>query len=162
MKLLSVDPGSRDLGWAFFDGGRLLECGLSRTRLIGIEEKARAHYSNLTTRFFGKGQIQIVIEKPEVYQQRFWKGDPRDLIDLAVVAGALIPWTSNARMVFPKEWKGQVPREIEAKRTIAKLNADEIRVHQTPTGLGTPETVPPSLVHNVTSAIGIGLWALGR
>lgn len=161
MNLLSIDPGVTCCGWAYWHDKSLIYCGLSRTKEKSIEERIRAHdlYHWLDS------IDSIVIEKPEVYQQRFWKGDPRDLVELAMVVGGIIasfPYSVTVRTVFPKEWKGSIPKEISEKRTLAKLSETEKQVLEKPEVFGEPSTAPPSLLHNLMDAVGLGIWMLGR
>jgi hypothetical protein len=162
MNLLSIDPGVTCCGWAYWRDGKLVLCGLSRTKEVGIEARICAHDFR---RHWLYGQPDfIVIEKPEVYQQRFWKGDPRDLVELAMVVGGIIAQFPGVRVraVFPKEWKRQVPKSVSESRTLAKLSELEKNKSESPEVFGEPDTAPPSLLHNMMDAIGIGLWALGR
>jgi len=158
MNLLSIDPGTMCCGWAFWRDGKLVACGLSRTKETKIEERIRAHRFPATA-------DSIVIEKPEVYRQRFWKGDPRDLVELAMVVGGIIakaPPNVEIQIVFPKEWKGQLPKDVSERRSLSKLSAAEKQVVEKPKVFGEPSTAPPSLLNNMMDATGIGLWALGR
>jgi len=162
MNLLSIDPGVTCCGWAYWRGKTLDACGLSRTKETTIEERIRAHD---LYRHWSEPIDSIVIEKPEVYQQRFWKGDPRDLVELAMVVGgivALFPYSVVVRTVFPKEWKGQLLKEVSARRTLSKLSEVEKQVVEKPEVFGEPSTAPPSLLHNMYDGIGLGLFALGR
>ncbi len=157
--ILTIDAGVTCCGWATWKHSKLFACGLSRTQKTTIEERARDH------EFEFRKIDRLVIEKPEVYQQRFWKGDPRDLIDLAMIVGAIIkeaPPEVLIQTVFPKQWKGQVPREVEGNRTRKKLDSTELALTKKPEVYGRPTTAPPSLIHNMFSAIGIGLWVVGR
>lgn len=160
MNLQTIDPGVVCCGWAWWEDSLLLACGLSRTKSRTIEKRVQDHY-------FQWGDLDsldlIVIEKPEVYQQRFWKGDPRDLIDLAMVVGGIIKTAKcQVKTVYPKDWKGQVPKPVTDRRVLQKLSKEEKKILKHPIAFGEPNTVPPSLRHNMIDAIGIGLKILGR
>lgn len=162
MNTLSIDPGVTCCGWALWKGNELFECGLSRTKAKTIEERVQ----DQKFRWHWRIEIdKLVIEKPEIYQQRFWKGDPRDLIDLAMVVGGIIGANSffaDVKTVFPKQWKKQVPKHITEKRVLEKLSPKEKGILATPEVIGEPHTAPPSLRHNLIDAVGIGLWSLKR
>ncbi len=161
VNVLSIDPGVACCGWTEWEGKHLASCGLSRTKNKDIESRVRDHDFQL---HWPQGKVDlIVMEKPEIYQQRFWKGDPRDLIDLAMVVGGIIrAATQRVKTVFPKEWKGQVPKEVTEARVLEALTEEEVKIVQNPTVFGEPPSVPPSLRHNMFDALGIGMWFLKR
>lgn len=99
---------------------------------------------------------KVTIELPEIYQrQGQWKGNPNDLILLARVVGATelyFRYLADAIVtVLPKEWKGNIPKDVCARRIRKKLSPNEIRRIELPSNAG--------LDHNVWDAVGIGLWA---
>ena len=156
--ILAIDPGLTALGWAFFNNQTLKSCGISRTKETALHERIKDHIKNLHRQL---RQCQIlVIEKPEVYSQRFLKGDPRDLVNLGILIGGLIVAADCpiVHMVYPKRWKGQIPKEIHGERILGKLTAAELGVLTDKEALGEPASCPESLLHNVIDAIGIGLW----
>ena len=140
MNLQSIDAGTTCCGWASWVNNTLVECGLSRTQGKTMEDRVRDF------QFSWKDLDLVVVEKPEIYQQRFWKGDPRDLIDLAMVVGGII-WSApcSVKTVYPKEWKGQVPKYVTDARALGKLTSVEKKVLSNPTALGQPASVPTSL-----------------
>jgi len=162
MNLLSIDPGTTCCGWAYWRNRELSACGLSRTKATTVEARIRDHDFRL---HWGTSIDVLVIEKPEVYQQRFWKGDPRDLIDLAMVVGGIVaqfPDVRSVKTVFPKDWKGQLPKDVSERRTLSKLSETEKQIVKDPHVLGSPTTAPQGLLNNMFDALGIGLWALQR
>ena len=164
--LLTIDPGLTCCGWAFWNRGVLVKCGLSRTQEVELDRRVQAHGEEIMEEIQDTPHpLILVIEKPEVYPQRFMKGDPNDLIDLAVVVGGIVAQVSaslDTQLILPKTWKGQVPDDVLQPRTLAKLRDLEVAAVKNPVPLGKPRTVPPSLKHNMMDAVGIGLWALGR
>jgi hypothetical protein len=100
----------------------------------------------------------VVIEVPQVYQQRLQKGDPNDLIDVAVIAGiaagAAAPF-AEPQLVRPHKWKHNRPKAFDNAYTLSLLSAEEKLVVDS---CGAPK----SKLHNVIDAVGIGLWRLGR
>jgi len=149
--LIAVDPG-RVLGVAVFRNSILLDVGLLSAPTIrelhyGLFQLLEAHKPN-----------QGIVEVPQVYQQRRWKGDPNDLIDVAVIAGvagaALAPFCETL-FIKPHVWKGSRPKAVDNEYTLSKLTEMEREIVD---GAGLTKTKS----HNAIDAIGIGLWALER
>ena len=152
-RLIAIDPGVQALGWATFERGKLARCGLLQAATaIGMAETVRDEWG----RTKGVG-MQLIIEKPQVYRQRHWKGDPNDLIDVAMVVGAAVVAFPGAerRVITPHTWKGNRPKAVCNAHTLRLLSVPERHiVNQC--------HIRKSLMHNVLDAIGIGLWALDR
>lgn len=134
-RLISIDPGKTTTGIARFKGEALVAARLVRVpyqmQFIATDE--------------------LVVEVPRVYPHS--PVDPNDLIGLTLLAGFLAGRTSPDALlwfVYPSDWKGQVPKKIHNKRTLAKLGKQEREI------LGEKSD------HNVVDAVGIGLWAIGR
>lgn len=162
MTLVSVDPGLRHAGVAAFEKGALVYAALIKN----TERKARGPQAwwamaeeVATTRHAGSPIFLIpdvyVVEVPQVYRFGKSKGDPDDLIQLAGVGGAIGARLQalEAHGYYPRQWKGQVPKDVMAARIESYLNAAE---------LSAIAKCAPSLRHNVLDAIGIGLYHLGR
>lgn len=138
MRLLTIDPcedpGSGKMGIARFVDKELVYCGNTLD---------------------GHAADVVLVELPEVYLQS--PGDPNILIRMAFTAGmvaANVPCVTIST-VLPKEWKGQVPKEVHNNRTMATLTKREV-------GVFSACAVKPALRHNVLDAIGLGLWYLKR
>lgn len=153
MKLMTVDPG-KNLGWAVFEDGRLIEAGL-------IVDDSRPGPPWLLRVVEGVDNVcaqyvpdEVVIEIPQVYQQRLLKGDPNDLVDVAVIAGAaaatVVPF-ATPQLIRPHVWKGNRPKAVDNWHTFEVLDDEE--KSKIPSG---------AKRHNVLDAVGIGLWKLGR
>ena len=142
--LATVDPG-RGLGWAIFRDSRLVASGLfDGTDLVGVTLRLKSLYRE-------HRPSMGVIEIPQVYQQRLQKGDPNDLIGVAVLAGVAVATMApycQAELVHPRVWKGQRPKDVDNRWTLSQLDADELAV--------------AGKNHNVLDAIGLGLWQLKR
>lgn len=141
--LLAIDPGE-DLGWALFSRIALLNCG--------IEDCERLAFP------IGRLVIErLVIECPYIYPKA-GKANPNDMITLARKVGRIEERFDHVpikQVVFPRTWKGTVPKEIHNRRVIAKLDAREVET------LHAVKCTEKKL-HNVIDAVGLGLWALGR
>lgn len=132
---LAIDPGATT-GWAFFDPDHLLlACGTGEPPNVALG--------------------QLVIELPQSYPSH--PVPPQDLIQLAFLAGRYVGWedeTTEAKTLFPHEWKGNLSKEVCAARVRSKLRGNELNV------LAECEAdVPKGAMHNVMDAIGIGLFA---
>ncbi len=103
-------------------------------------------------------EAESVIEKPQIYRQRMWKGDPNDNVDVAIAAGVAAATLSRCGPVSfaaPRAWKGQREKRIDNAYTLRLLGPDEAEVLA-------GHKVRGSKLHNVVDAVGIGLWKLGR
>lgn len=146
MGFLSIDPGTRCVGWARW-GEALLDCGLARTKCESLGDRAHDLASQIPS-----GDYHIVVEVPRVYPYHR-KMRPNDLIDLAFVGGMCGLRGTSTSIVHPVEWKGQLPKEVCHKRCVELLAYNEVA------GLKLVlESTPKSLQHNLLDAIGIGLW----
>lgn len=99
-----------------------------------------------------------ILERPQVYRQAQQKGDPNDLITLAIQLGRYVERLEAAgtktALVLPSAWKGQVPKDVHHRRIVAKLSpAEASRV------ASRLERVAESKRHNVLDAVGLAKWA---
>lgn len=159
---VSLDPGLRHCGVAVWRGTGLVWAGLVKGAPTGrgpqawatmADEVFGAVYQARLPDFYVGG---IVTEYPQVY--RHGPGDPADLIELAGVVGAVVAGLSESPPVhitgyLPRDWKGQVPKDVMCARIMSKL---------TPADLAAIQPCAPSLLHNVQDAIGIGLFHLQK
>ncbi len=147
-RLIAIDPGAHAVGWASFESGELRKCGMADRERV------------LDGLFSRVPSVNAVIEQPQIYEQRAQKGDPNDLISVALTAGfvecALVfGGASEVQYVWPRKWKGGVKKNLHNARVLAQLEADELQALK-------QCGVFASKRHNVIDAIGIGLWRLGR
>jgi len=165
--ILSVDPGLRHCGFALWwangpnptlPATRLFYAGLatgaegSDSPHRAVAQAVRAAWQSANIVGYEGTVTTVVLERPQVYQKS--PGDPNDLIDLALVDGALLGLFPAARAVLykPAEWKKQLPKEITSARARAALEA---------AGSLSRVVLPTkSLQHNVWDAVGIGLYHL--
>ena len=155
---VSYDPGARAVGVALWEDGELTAAFLARgkswhhTASVAFRRVCEHVPMALIERF--------VIEVPQVYTQRKQKGDPNDLITVALNAGAFGMFAAmcsgcGAEIIEyrPHQWKGQAPKDVAIKRFQKRLsNEERDRV----------EKVAKSLQHNVWDAVGLGLYDGGR
>lgn len=156
--VLSVDPGSKGLGWARWLDGQLIMMGYSRSAAKDIEERAIAHALAIP----GPRVDVAVVERMTLYPgQSKSQAAANDLLDLQLiggyVAGACLGLGGRLKAVRPSEWKGQVPKEIMGRRIVSRLH--QVEAERLTFAL---EKIPASLQHNLLDAVGIGLAFLGR
>lgn len=146
--ILGIDPGACT-GWARVSSdGRLMDAG------VGSPAEVRAMFGAI----YIVGVDRAVIELPQVYRAARSKGDPNDLIDLAVTVGRYVQILESRAikvvLVKPRDWKGQVPKEVHHKRILARLSTEEV---------ARLPKLAASKVHNMLDAVGLALWfAEGR
>jgi len=153
--IFSIDPGVNTVGVAVWDGAELSRAFLVRT------EHEQAWWSVVwqtvvALRCYPISDSVLVIEKPQIYVRSRSKGDPNDLIDLALVGGAIAGATRPAEVVLyrPAEWKGQVPKPVmieRIKRSLSESERERVEIPKV-----------RSLEHNVWDAVGIGLFHLRK
>lgn len=158
--ILAIDPGLRGCGVAAF-GSELVFCAYPRNP----EARARgpgAWWSMAQAVYQAVVDANVplprtlVVEVPQVYAGSKQKGDPNDLIQLAGVLGALTGLFRCATVGYaPREWKGQVPKDVHNRRILGKLSASERTILES---CG----VSQSLQHNVIDAVGLGKFHLSR
>lgn len=142
---LAIDPGV-DTGWAWLSlGGDLVACGLGDPKPHPIYGIPRA----------------VIIELPKVYPNAKAKGDPNDLIKLAVqVGGYRERFRSCGTIVnlfWPHTWKGTLPKDIHHARIHGELSPQEQDVLAR-SGQG----VAPSKRHNIIDAVGLAKWGFAN
>lgn len=159
--VLAVDPGIRGCGVALFVEEKLVACAYvansCRTGALAREAAAMAvKISEWVEAFEADNHyLRVVVEWPQVYQGGKQKGDPADLLPLAGIGAALGVLCPSIRTVLPREWKGQVPKDVMGRRILSKLTPEE-------TGIVDACAVIKSLKHNVVDAVGLGLFDADR
>lgn len=158
--MIAIDPGLRACGLAVFGAnGRLLHAGLYRGAAAGRGPDVWCRMADAVTAWTCLGpNTVLVIERPQVYRAGVSKGDPDDLLELTGVVGAIardVHRIGGEVVAYkPREWKGQVPKDVHNTRTMARLTVPERAI--------VTEAAPRSLVHNVIDAVGLGLFELAK
>jgi hypothetical protein len=154
--LVAVDPGLHNCGVSVWSAdGRLLEARLVKNTVempgpLNAGPMARAVAAEVPL-----CDCDLVIEVPQVYPYGQGKGNPNDLIDLAAVAGACMGLAGGLVTYYlPRQWKGQVPKEISHARAMAQL-ADIEKANIV-------LCKPAGLMHNVYDAVALGLAHLQK
>jgi len=151
--VLAIDPG-KNTGIAKFEGEDLVWCDLVKcSKAEGYCKYTRKILQILS--YFSP--FTVVIERPQIYPQRQQKGDPNDLIDVAILAGICIGAAQDCAvdLVKPHAWKGSRPKTVDVNYTKSLLSLAEKRILE-------KCDCRKSELHNVIDAVGIGLWKLGR
>lgn len=161
-RVISIDPGLEKVAWAEwdFETGKLVEAGLIQRKAEVGEERAEkwrkmAYQVDYLLFKLEDREILLVIEIPQVYSGPR-EEDPNDLIDLAGVVGAITGKIINGHVEWsptPREWKGQIKKEISKQRVDQRLSQDEKAKILWPI---------KSLAHNVYDALHLGIVYLER
>ena len=155
---LSMDPGIRGCGIAVWAGGKLLSAQYVPNPVDkGNDVRAIVQMAVAVIKEAGNIDV-LVVETPQIYNESASKKNDNDILPLVGVDGAVAALlhaqgTRHFHQYLPREWKGQVPKEIMQKRIEGRLTLDET------TGIFLPCA---SLRHNVWDGIGIGLKFVGR
>lgn len=163
-EILAIDPGLEATGWAVLSDktGTLLDCGIAQPFARVNQTQSLAEIRLKLMKIWeervglSKNPKILAIEMPQIYQQKFLKGDPNDLIPLAIMNGLLWATLSPSQALFPRPavWKGQVPKVVMEQRIVSNLSLRSKKAFAE--GL---HVVPKHLRHNVYDAVGIGQWA---
>jgi hypothetical protein len=143
VNLITIDPG-RITGWSIWNAsGVLLAAGTASLDELFKPGRLPAPVAGTL----------VLIEMPRAYGGRT-KGDPDDLLDLAMIVGEIKRHYQAAgctvELVWPRTWKGTVPKPIHNARVLNALNDQELRL------------LPRIRNHNMVDAVGLGLWKLRR
>lgn len=159
MNLIAVDPGALKSALAYFRDGTLRHVKFIPT--IDLLEGCA-------------WPDEMIIEKPQIYRRSKSKGDPNDLIDIALIAGAW--WRASggrAELVLPKKWKGDMEKpqcHARAWRVLTDAERELFvsKSFQTSSMVwdyiehGVRGGAYKAEIHNLLDACAIGLWKLGR
>lgn len=161
---LYFDPGGVCAGWALFVNGRLVACGLSRSKaktpfLRGIEHRTNLTYvwdttpavrgSSYRCRSEAMWYRPITYSDKKTGKKRKKTVPPQDIIDLNLIAGHV-----GTEWVYPHDWKGMQSKDVHQPKILACLSTEERAL--------VDAVKPPSLRHNCIDAVGIGLQENGR
>ena len=144
--ILAIDPGL-STGWCVLSGpAGIVDCGLGEVWPLDS---------------WGMVEWTAVIERPEVYNTRFQKGDPNDLITLAIRVGRYVERLAargiQCEEVLPKKWKGTIDKPVHHNRAREKMSENEIKIaDEACTHLSKKATL------DVWDAVCLALWKAGR
>jgi len=172
---VAVDPGVDKPAAAVFDRGELVSASRvkvpravnqiddegERARQVAalIEDWARnvAQGTVWGGAMFVVSPVAVVYELPQIYQRRKSKGNPNQLVPLAMI-GSSVATGFRARVSSPKpgEWIGGIPKDTKGdpwKSPRGGIIWGRLRAH---------ERERVQATHDAVDATGLGLWALGR
>lgn len=146
MALIAIDPG-KVTGFAEFSAPVLTHA------TVCTEEECLLLIENAAPVRQGKPAGDCIIEIPQAYLGQQQKGDQNDLIKLAVMVGRYADRATacgfRVKLVKPREWKGQLPKDVcwrRVRETLTSFELDNI------------EKFSKSRAHNMHDAIGLGTW----
>jgi hypothetical protein len=141
--ILAIDPGVGSSGWALFVKGQLVSCGFDDN------DKVMRHMVT-------DARAALVIERPQA-DGRLKGVDPQDVLNLSLVVGVFLGVARSMNLgvglYMPREWKGQLPKEVTTERAKATL---------APYELSRVPKMAKKKLHNTWDAIALGLFALKR
>lgn len=158
--LLSIDPGTKNLGWALFEEERFVLGGCSRTSLRTRDDQVHVHVETIQAalRSYGAGlRVYGALESMKHHSRRA-RSNPNDLLDVQMVGGLVAGHLCvRVRTLPATQWKGSIPKSVHHERITRKLDAAELVVLQE-----SVRDVPSGNHKEVLDAVGIGLYHLGR
>ena len=172
--ILVVDPSINSAGVALFKDSDLVAATTIKVsrrgdifaRCLYIAEEIR-NWCHRNTPIVST----IVVEWPKIYTRDKSEGDPKNIIPLAGVAGAvagliavdglLAPSDHDLECVsyLPGEWAGRVPKALTVKRAKTSPRALKIERRLTPSEMQVWAGVK---YHDAVDAIGIGMYHVRR
>lgn len=152
--LLSIDPGLRGCGVAFWKNSTLEKASYVKNPSPADGPAAWTVMAFAVSSEFRQAyDADVAVEIPRVYPG-VRENDPNDLLQLAGVVGAIVGhiYPLSVRHYYPADWKGQVPKAVMTSRIVERVTQEE---HSRVNSVG-------RLDHNTWDAVGIGLFHLGR
>lgn len=107
----------------------------------------------------GSAPLRVVIEYPQAYRPGQQEGRQQDVVDLALVSGAVAGLIRSRfdsaviEIILPRVWKKTIDGDAMTDRIERRL---------TPAEAAALEPCIASLRHNMIDGVGIALWAVGR
>lgn len=155
-RLIAIDPGINFTGSAKFRNGVLVNVLLIKRRAKDLALNICEQCEILNDFCWDAGHdmnAHVVVEMPRNYPKSPVRIN--DIVDLAAMAGALGESAANVfsgklRFVYPKVWKGDVPKPIHNERILEKV----------PKLNGLLKPYPKGQHEHIIDAVGIGLWAM--
>jgi len=162
--IIGFDPALNDAGWALLEDGLFTDGGILRgkksqnlfDRAFSVPPPPLPQGTYVFSKETGQMPIGLFVgEVMAIYRQG--KGDPNKLIPLIGVTFQIAAKINADLNYFPtpREWKGNVPKEIHNDRVLSKLSSKE-RFSLSQLG------VPRGKLHNVIDAVGLAKWGWER
>ncbi len=142
---LAIDPGKSYVGWCLANGTTLHSCGVLEF----------AQHRQLTQWLEKQAPTQLIVEVPQIYQQKHWKGSQADIVSVALTAGTCLGGCAKTTQVLPHAWKGSVKKEIHQQRVLS-----EIGLRGEFAFLAQLKKLTKERQSHATDAAGLALWAI--
>jgi len=89
-----------------------------QARAVGMVYDIKSHIPR-------RYDVALCVEGQKIYPKEKSKGDPNDMVKVAIVAGAMLGVADSLYMLHaylptPREWKGALPKSIHHERLRAK------------------------------------------
>lgn len=139
--MISIDPGTRYLGYAFFGAGK---------NLIGAATLKAKSVESMIDQIQNAAWVsseELVIELPGFYG--FDQAKKENIAKLHQIVGACRARFTNSRTVAPVSWNRGKPKAITHLRIRGLLSPSE-------------NAIMAGQREDAWDAVGIGLWALRR
>jgi hypothetical protein len=141
VNVLGIDPGLNACGIAWCRG-EVWNTLTVRPRATELHHILREIVAQVPA-----GPWDLVVqERPQIYTNRKAKGDPNDMIPLAMLVGAIVLAVQPAPVLlpWPRQWKGTVPKDIHHARLRTRLPGIK------------------ACSKDAMDAVGLVLWAMDR
>ncbi len=154
---IGIDPGVRECGVAIeWEGAEYTrEAFLVRVPRSNLQVQASRMARRVANRLQGATHVHLCVEGQQIYKTEDSKGDPNDMIKVAIVAGAMLgaleryTYMDIVALPLPRTWKGNTPKAIHHERL-----ARDFPHWVEPVAADTPK----SLQHHVWDAVGLLEW----
>ena len=164
LKILSVDPGTKNTGYAIFSSKNTLETfGVfkigNKKNYIERSDQIIRQFDILLSSLHFTPSIKVIMEIPQEWSS--YKGQAADksgsIDKLIFLCGMLyshfkfVHFFTNIYLVPPYKWKGQLPKNVVKKRLLKKYKMNK-KIY-TKLLLST---------HDAVDAVGIGDWYIEK
>lgn len=154
--ILSFDPGLRKAGCALWDfDGNLFRAWTAKQPNRRLSDLSA--WTRLVENIRIDEPVRVVVcEMVQIYAKNR-RANPEGLLQLSGVIGAMAWRFRDAELYCyrPREWKGQIPKDVMRSRLHAALSEEEI------------SRVEKGATHDAWDAIGLGVfhlrkWGIGK
>lgn len=165
-RVITVDPGVRHFGWAFFEGNKLRQAGWKKPG--GEQHFLLKNALAMRLLYDAYKPEEVLIEMPKIYDVAHQKGDQTDIRNLAAAAGGMGGAVAGISVtpvyyVEPASWKGQVPKNIFCRRVWECLSpVEQKHVNIIEPQLQRAFSDGDGRGADIVDAIGLGLFRLQR
>lgn len=152
---IAIDPGLKGLGVAVFYRAELVKCSfVEPDKKVKRNLAAWRKLAHNLKEEYGTNYDWIVVESQQIYSRG--KARPSDIMELRGISSMILGMYAHVpeqALPLPREWKGQLPPEVLARRVDARLcSSEHKRITETRKGR----------LLDIKHAIGLGLCASGR